>query len=290
MKADILLTFPETVGTEPCALDERVAAWTFSGVMWPEGDGGQEITARELATRGGYHFVCSDPDDVRLAVERAAAVSSGHGGLHCPECGRLGMSTESLWLHYQLIHSQVSRDSHRCPLPTCEAGVVKRLGKHLWDHFHSGIGRGTTIYKFSLLVVRDPSTQRFLLVQEVAGMGWWLPGGGVDPGETFTSAATRECDEEAGVKVTLKGILAVEDHPGKGYDRMRIIFYAEPVTPGVKAKRIPDGETSSAVWVSLPDLEAAADANSVKLRGYEPLHFFRLVQSGATVYPMALLG
>jgi len=40
--------------------------------------------------------------------------------------------------------------------------------------------------------------------------GWWLPGGGVSAGETFDFAAHRECWEEAGVKIKLKGIISID--------------------------------------------------------------------------------
>ena len=40
-----------------------------------------------------------------------------------------------------------------------------------------------------------------------------LPGGAVDPGESLTGAAVRETMEEAGIHVTLKGVLGIEYHP-----------------------------------------------------------------------------
>jgi hypothetical protein len=48
---------------------------------------------------------------------------------------------------------------------------------------------------------------------EFCDQGFWLPGGAVDPGEVFTAAAKRECMEEAGVEIDLKGVLAIEMHP-----------------------------------------------------------------------------
>ena len=69
----------------------------------------------------------------------------------------------------------------------------------------------------------------------------WLPGGRVDPGETTESAALRETEEEAGVKIELKGILKIEYRafrfeddtyrhtPEDDYNRMRVIYYGEPV-------------------------------------------------------------
>lgn len=39
------------------------------------------------------------------------------------------------------------------------------------------------------------------MTQEFAGSGYWIPGGGVDEGETLAQGAVRECWEEAGVQV-----------------------------------------------------------------------------------------
>lgn len=76
---------------------------------------------------------------------------------------------------------------------------------------------------------------------EFSNQGFWLPGGAVDAGEGLTTAAHRECMEEAGIEIELKGILAIEYHPcGKQTSsngnsshlvRMRVIFFAEPTEP-----------------------------------------------------------
>jgi 8-oxo-dGTP pyrophosphatase MutT (NUDIX family) len=116
---------------------------------------------------------------------------------------------------------------------------------------------------------------------EFCDQGFWLPGGAVDPGEVFTTAAKRECMEEAGVEIDLKGILAIEMHPYSPRDRdrtnvvrMRIIFYAEPtqefISSGRFPKSIPDYESLGACWVSGKDLE-----NGLRLRGSEPLQWSR---------------
>ena len=65
-------------------------------------------------------------------------------------------------------------------------------------------------------------------MNESRNRGWWLPGGAVDYGETFVQAAHRECMEEAGIKVNLKGILKVDHAVSKDHARMRVIYYAEP--------------------------------------------------------------
>ena len=85
-------------------------------------------------------------------------------------------------------------------------------------------------YSYALVICRHPTTGKFLAVNETEHRGWWIPGGGVDAGETFAQAAMRETIEEAGMEVELKGILKVEHTSGDGlaqpFYQMRVFFYA----------------------------------------------------------------
>ena len=47
-------------------------------------------------------------------------------------------------------------------------------------------------------------------------------------GESFSRAALRECKEEAGIDVTLRGILKIDHGLNRELAFMRVIFYAEP--------------------------------------------------------------
>ena len=67
-------------------------------------------------------------------------------------------------------------------------------------------------------------------MNESRNRGWWIPAGAVDYNESFIDAAKRECLEEAGVQVDLKGVLRVEHGVGGEEARMRVIFYGEPTS------------------------------------------------------------
>ncbi|MGA0545995.1 NUDIX domain-containing protein [Brevundimonas sp. VNH65] len=60
----------------------------------------------------------------------------------------------------------------------------------------SRLTRGMTL---GVRAVVTDDEGRVLLVRHTYLAGWWLPGGGVDRGETTQAAAVREAREEAGV-------------------------------------------------------------------------------------------
>ena len=52
--------------------------------------------------------------------------------------------------------------------------------------------------------------RRFLLVREAKhGARWYLPAGRVEPGESLVAAAERETLEEAGIPISVDGIVRV---------------------------------------------------------------------------------
>src|SRR5258706_16145689 len=80
---------------------------------------------------------------------------------------------------------------------------------------------------FAVVVVRR--ADRFLLVRERKhGQTWYLPAGRVEPGETLSAAACRETMEEAGIAITLTGVLRIEHSLIVGGARIRAIFLPQP--------------------------------------------------------------
>ncbi|MGV3579405.1 NUDIX domain-containing protein [Brevundimonas sp.] len=69
---------------------------------------------------------------------------------------------------------------------------------------YSRMQRGMTLGVRSVAVDADG---RVMLVKHTYVVGWWLPGGGVDRGETTGDAATRELFEETGLRATAPGHL-----------------------------------------------------------------------------------
>lgn len=88
-----------------------------------------------------------------------------------------------------------------------------RLHHRLLQRFYlaySRIGRGMTLGVRAMLLDGD----RVLLVKHTYIPGWYLPGGGVEAGESFSQALSREIREETGA--TLAGpteLFGVYRHP-----------------------------------------------------------------------------
>jgi ADP-ribose pyrophosphatase YjhB (NUDIX family) len=147
-------------------------------------------------------------------------------------------------------------------------------------------------HAFSLAVVERSnggSEREYILVHEKANRGWWLPGGGIDEGETAEEAALRECVEEAGAKISVDGILRVETNP----NRMRVIYRAHLKEPGMPLKSIPDKESKGAIWATASLAEALQrrelNMEDNWLRGKEPKWWFRYLSDGHRVAPLGFL-
>ena len=122
------------------------------------------------------------------------------------------------------------------------------------------------VRQWSLVICRNTFKEskhfgKWLAVLETEGKGWWLPGGGVDAGELPDQAAKRECIEEAGMKIEIKGMLSIESFPpqaesNKNATMMRFIYYAEPVSleAAENPKDTADRESILAAWKTLDEL------------------------------------
>ena len=62
------------------------------------------------------------------------------------------------------------------------------------------------------VVIRDRDG-RLLLVKRADDGTWCLPGGRLEPGESWTECAVRECREETGLTVALLGLFGVYSEP-----------------------------------------------------------------------------
>jgi len=155
-------------------------------------------------------------------------------------------------------------------------------------------------------VCRHPLTGKYLLCQEFASQGFWLPGGACDGGESFTQAARREAMEEAGLNIDLKGILEIEYNPNKrstdravsaalkkssggvaeAWVKLRVTFYAEVAESDLhlSPKCIPDFESAGAAWCSAEEI-----CEKKFLRGNEPKHWANYLENGGVVYPLSIL-
>lgn len=115
-------------------------------------------------------------------------------------------------------------------------------------------------FLFVLIVVRRGD--RFLLVQEATtDRGtWFLPAGGVLPGEGLVEAAIRETREEAGVDVKPVALLWMEDEthlyqPGDLWaGRWRFILRAEMVDESQQPG--PTDDSLDAGWFTLEEIAA----------------------------------
>jgi 8-oxo-dGTP diphosphatase len=91
-----------------------------------------------------------------------------------------------------------------------------------------------------------------LLVKGDYGLHLWaLPGGRVEPGESFAAAAVREVEEETGLQVEVRGLVAYRDRG----DQACSVFAVE-VRGGELLRSVP-GEIEETRWFDREAVERA---------------------------------
>ena len=124
---------------------------------------------------------------------------------------------------------------------------------------------------------------RVLLIQEskpqVRGT-WNLPGGHVEPGETLTDAVVREVREEAGVEVSLDGLMYVDHLAASSAGKARFRFVFRATAESQRLKTEPDEHSERAEWVE------RADVRQLNLRNSLVNAMVELAIGGSPLLPM----
>lgn len=105
---------------------------------------------------------------------------------------------------------------------------------------------------------------RVLLVEHSYLHGWWLPGGGVDAGETAEAALERELREEAGVVPTARPRLLSVHANERFFKGDHVLVYHVPSWSRVAASQ--HGEILAAEFFApdaLPETVNAASARRI---------------------------
>jgi 8-oxo-dGTP pyrophosphatase MutT (NUDIX family) len=139
---------------------------------------------------------------------------------------------------------------------------------------------------FALVICRH-TDGKWLCVKETKNRGWWVAGGLVNPGEDFHTAALRECKEEAGININIKGILRIEYSVcGTQTARMRVIFFA--TSSDNQPKQISDEESECASWLSIKEIQSLSGSKP-GLRGSEIIEWPTYIENGGIIAPLSFL-
>ncbi len=84
------------------------------------------------------------------------------------------------------------------------------------------IARGMTLGVRGLVTDAEG---RVLLIEHTYVPGWYLPGGGVERGETAEQALARELEEEGGVRLTARPVLVSAHDNGARHPRDHVLLY-----------------------------------------------------------------
>jgi 8-oxo-dGTP pyrophosphatase MutT (NUDIX family) len=118
-------------------------------------------------------------------------------------------------------------------------------------HIHARTARGMTLGVRGLVV---DGQGRVLLVQHTYLHGWYMPGGGVERGETTEQALARELVEEAGVELTGRPTLVSMHSNHAGFPGDHALIYRVDQWRACRATS--RGEIHQVEWFAPGDLPA----------------------------------
>ena len=275
---------------------ERELAATFICVLDPDraGNAAERLALADVGVNMVSGSVGQSVQCARQVLSYLHTRPHPSSLLSCPQCGMRRLREEDLWAHYPLYHVITTNLSGPCPVCKKQQKIIP---VHLHD-YHGAGGRGEVVTDsrtpsihfdgFSFSIVRR-SDNKFLVVQEFCGQGYWFPSGRVDRHESFQEAAIRETKEEAGVDIELTGILTIEQFPRHSMSRgvpimeVCVYFVARMTDEGQEVKTWPDYESAGACWVTLEEM------CELRLRSESILPLTRQVVSGKPIAPLSLL-
>lgn len=118
-------------------------------------------------------------------------------------------------------------------------------------HVYFALSRGMTLGVRAACFDRDG---RIFLVRHTYLPGWYLPGGGVERGETAAQALEKELREEGNLRITAQPVLLQACLNLSGSRRDHVLFYRVEVEQ--TAPRLPDHEITECGFFhlnALPD-------------------------------------
>lgn len=146
--------------------------------------------------------------------------------------------------------------------------LVRPHGEERERHWCAACGRIHYVNPTPVAAVLPVHEGRVLLLRRAiaprAGT-WVFPGGFIEWGETAEQAAVREAREEAGIDVTLAGVIGVYSRPGPGV--IIAVWQGAVAVPSAR----PGPEASEVVWFSPEDIpwdDLAFDTTEQALRDW----------------------
>ncbi|MGE0599699.1 MAG: NUDIX domain-containing protein [Dehalococcoidia bacterium] len=103
--------------------------------------------------------------------------------------------------------------------------------------------------------------EEVLLIRHTYRDGWYLPGGGVDKGESLEAAARREAEEEVGAEVGELSLLGVYSNFSEHKSDHVAIFYTRDFTLG---EFTANNEIAARRWFSLHSLPAEVSSGTAR--------------------------